>query len=258
MWSLHCVCIPRLLIAGPAFGPGLRRRDDPRGSKHGGAPPDRCDGGPQPSPGLPRRPSGFVPQFFRSRFIHIQRSGEGGPEMMLATAPGHTRLDELAVKEHGLTIPELMESAGGAVVRVLEVIGPDLGDKRVGILCGKGNNGGDGLVSARLLKQKKSQRGGGAFGKGGRPFGGGPEAISKSQGGESSHPSPGGFGWLETRPGGFGGMRSLGGRLVRDGPFPAHRRRRAGTGSNGEKNGETRRGGGYPFRALSRFGRPQW
>ncbi len=76
--------------------------------------------------------------------------------MKLATAQDMRKIDELAVKEHGQSISGLMEKAGGAVVKVLEETWGNLEDKTIGVLCGKGNNGGDGLVTARLLKQKKA------------------------------------------------------------------------------------------------------
>lgn len=46
----------------------------------------------------------------------------------------------------------LMERAGTCVVEVLEREFAPLASQRVVIFCGKGNNGGDGLVVARLLK----------------------------------------------------------------------------------------------------------
>lgn len=76
--------------------------------------------------------------------------------MKLATAQDMRKIDELAVKEHGLTIARLMESAGAAVVKAMMEAWEDLPKKTVGLLCGKGNNGGDGLAAARLLKQKKA------------------------------------------------------------------------------------------------------
>lgn len=46
----------------------------------------------------------------------------------------------------------LMENAGAAVAKhVIDNHGPD---KRVAVICGKGNNGGDGLVAARHLSQR--------------------------------------------------------------------------------------------------------
>jgi NAD(P)H-hydrate epimerase len=66
------------------------------------------------------------------------------------------KIDELAVQDHSLTIVQLMENAGTAVLDVLEETQSPLSKKTFGVLCGKGHNGGDGLVVARLLKQKKA------------------------------------------------------------------------------------------------------
>jgi NAD(P)H-hydrate epimerase len=76
--------------------------------------------------------------------------------MKLATAQDMRKIDELAVQDHGLSLSQLMEAAGAAVVKAMGETWPDLEEKTVGILCGKGNNGGDGLVAARLLKQNKT------------------------------------------------------------------------------------------------------
>jgi NAD(P)H-hydrate epimerase len=51
----------------------------------------------------------------------------------------------------GVAAAELMERAGAAVVRRLTQLIPQSGE--VVVLCGPGNNGGDGLVVARLLTQ---------------------------------------------------------------------------------------------------------
>ena len=45
---------------------------------------------------------------------------------------------------------ELMERAGAGVARIVERLAPD---GAVVVVCGKGNNGGDGLVVARLLRE---------------------------------------------------------------------------------------------------------
>ncbi len=58
-------------------------------------------------------------------------------------------IDRWAIDERGVDGLELMERAGAAVAGSVERIAPD---GPVGILCGKGNNGGDGLVVARLLR----------------------------------------------------------------------------------------------------------
>jgi len=57
--------------------------------------------------------------------------------------------DRWAISERGVPGLELMENAGAALTRAAERMAPD---GPVTILCGKGNNGGDGLVVARLLR----------------------------------------------------------------------------------------------------------
>src|SRR4051794_38779181 len=55
----------------------------------------------------------------------------------------------------GTPAPELMERAGKAVLnKAEEIAGKELRGRCV-ILCGPGNNGGDGIVIARLLRKKK-------------------------------------------------------------------------------------------------------
>ena len=76
--------------------------------------------------------------------------------MKLATSEDMKKIDELAVKEHSLTISQLMESAGAAVVEGMEDFFGTLTPKTFGVVCGRGHNGGDGLVVARLLKKKKA------------------------------------------------------------------------------------------------------
>ncbi len=76
--------------------------------------------------------------------------------MKLATARDMKKIDELAVQDYGLSVRQLMESAGEAVLRELEEHFAPLSKRTVGVLCGKGHNGGDGLVTARLLKAVKA------------------------------------------------------------------------------------------------------
>ncbi len=58
-------------------------------------------------------------------------------------------VDRWAIEQRCVPSLELMERAGAGVVRALERLAPD---GQVTVVCGKGNNGGDGLVAARLLR----------------------------------------------------------------------------------------------------------
>src|SRR5438067_10281427 len=53
----------------------------------------------------------------------------------------------------GITVDDLMENAGWAVARAAaELVGGTYGRRAV-VVCGKGNNAGDGLVAARRLER---------------------------------------------------------------------------------------------------------
>jgi len=70
--------------------------------------------------------------------------------MRVCTVQEMRELDRRAADEYGLPAPILMENAGHAVYRVLRSeYGMD--GRRYVVVCGRGNNGGDGLVVARLL-----------------------------------------------------------------------------------------------------------
>jgi hydroxyethylthiazole kinase-like uncharacterized protein yjeF len=59
--------------------------------------------------------------------------------------------DESTIKTYGIPGLLLMENAGKAVVDIIKKEFGSLGSTCVLIVCGKGNNGGDGFVVARLL-----------------------------------------------------------------------------------------------------------
>jgi NAD(P)H-hydrate epimerase len=59
-------------------------------------------------------------------------------------------IDRWAIEERGVAGLDLMERAGAGVARAVEGVAED---GPVTIVCGKGNNGGDGLVAARLLRE---------------------------------------------------------------------------------------------------------
>jgi hydroxyethylthiazole kinase-like uncharacterized protein yjeF len=69
------------------------------------------------------------------------------------TAAQMRETDRLTTERYGISSLQLMENAGATIAGFLRERFADLTGRRIVVLCGKGNNGGDGLVVARLLKQ---------------------------------------------------------------------------------------------------------
>ena len=67
--------------------------------------------------------------------------------MKVLTAAQMREVDR-RTRERGIPGIVLMENAGHRVVEFLETRLAPLGAQRVVVLCGKGNNGGDGFVAA--------------------------------------------------------------------------------------------------------------
>ena len=77
--------------------------------------------------------------------------------MKIVTGAEMQSLDRRTITEAHIPGAVLMERAGEGIVRHLEEhYGPAQG-KTITILCGKGNNGGDGLVVARLLRRRRAK-----------------------------------------------------------------------------------------------------
>ena len=62
--------------------------------------------------------------------------------------------DRRTIDEIGIPAIVLMENAGRQAVAAMEAAFDDLATSHVGVLCGRGNNGGDGFVIARTLVQR--------------------------------------------------------------------------------------------------------
>ncbi len=62
--------------------------------------------------------------------------------------------DRQTIDDVGIPSVVLMENAGRQAVAAMEAAFDDLLTSKVGVLCGRGNNGGDGFVVARTLAQR--------------------------------------------------------------------------------------------------------
>lgn len=74
----------------------------------------------------------------------------------LVTGAQMGRIDRGAI-ERGIPGTKLMLAAGKGVFKVLESISNDLEHRRIVILCGKGNNGGDGFIVGTLAHRAKAE-----------------------------------------------------------------------------------------------------
>ena len=68
--------------------------------------------------------------------------------MELFTSEQMRRMDAYAISNLGIASTLLMDNAAKAVVSAVEEYASN---RRIAIFCGSGNNGGDGLIVARLL-----------------------------------------------------------------------------------------------------------
>ena len=71
--------------------------------------------------------------------------------MKITTAAEMREIDRLTTERFGVHSLTLMENAGTAVASVARERFPEA--SRIAIVCGKGNNGGDGFVAGRKLHQ---------------------------------------------------------------------------------------------------------
>jgi NAD(P)H-hydrate epimerase len=78
----------------------------------------------------------------------------GESSMYLVTASEMQEMDRRTIDDFGIPGMVLMENAGRGATRFLLEQFPGIENKRIGVIAGRGNNGGDGYVMARYLKQK--------------------------------------------------------------------------------------------------------
>src|SRR5579859_946882 len=76
--------------------------------------------------------------------------------MKIVTAAEMRQIDHITTENYGIPSLTLMENAGEGVARF--ILRPYSGVKRrITIVCGKGNNGGDGFVVARKLHEQRKE-----------------------------------------------------------------------------------------------------
>ena len=72
----------------------------------------------------------------------------------IITAAQMRELDRRTISDAHIPATILMERAGSGVVSCLEQRWGPVRGKTITVVCGKGNNGGDGFVAARLLRRR--------------------------------------------------------------------------------------------------------
>ena len=72
--------------------------------------------------------------------------------MKIVSAAEMREIDRVTTERFGVPSLTLMENAGAAVADFVRKQYPDA--RRVSVICGKGNNGGDGFVAARKLREE--------------------------------------------------------------------------------------------------------
>ena len=82
----------------------------------------------------------------------LQRGAVEGT-MKAITSEMMREIDSATIEGRGIPGIDLMERAGsGVAARIIDLLGDTRG-KGVSIFCGRGNNGGDGFVVARILSE---------------------------------------------------------------------------------------------------------
>src|SRR5215475_5326547 len=77
--------------------------------------------------------------------------------MKALTAAEMREVDRLTIERHGISGAQLMESAGGKAADAVWRVIAGRENANICVLCGHGNNGGDGFVVARLLREEQKR-----------------------------------------------------------------------------------------------------
>ena len=72
--------------------------------------------------------------------------------MRIVTVAQAVELDQKAMQDHGIFGIDLMGAAGKAIAEEVKKMAAEIHDPRIAIVCGKGNNGGDGIICHHYLK----------------------------------------------------------------------------------------------------------
>src|SRR3984957_19965123 len=83
--------------------------------------------------------------------IYTQRYNDETLAMKILTASEMREVDRLTTERYGIPSLSLMENAGKSIADFMSARFRRLESRRIIVLCGKGNNGGDGFVTARHL-----------------------------------------------------------------------------------------------------------
>src|SRR5580700_6040426 len=83
--------------------------------------------------------------------IYSQRCNDETLAMKILTAAEMREVDRLTTERYGIPSLSLMENAGKSIADFISARFRRLESRRIIVLCGKGNNGGDGFVTARHL-----------------------------------------------------------------------------------------------------------
>lgn len=78
-----------------------------------------------------------------------------GSAIPAITTAQMAEVDRLMIEEYSILLIQMMENAGRNLAeQARRMLGGDLTDRRIVVLCGAGNNGGGGMVAARHLHNR--------------------------------------------------------------------------------------------------------